>query len=78
MTTSEFLKLTPQQKAEGVFIRGDEQNGLWCRWYSIGQIEVQCHYKNGKRDGEYKRYYPNGQIEKHYIYKDGIKIKDLL
>jgi len=59
MTTLEILKITDEQKQEGIFISGNAENGEYKEWDENGKLYEHCFYKNGKLNGEYKREYIN-------------------
>ena len=54
------------------------QNGKYIEYYKNGQIKVQGHYKEGKRDGEFKAFLRNGKSAGSIFYKDGKIIKSTL
>ena len=53
-------------------------NGKYIEYYKNGQIKVQGHYKNGKREGEFKTFLRNSKNAGSVIYKDGKIIKSTL
>jgi len=53
MTLREYLSLTPEEKFNGVFIRGDENDGEFKRWWDNGQFYEHCFYKDGKKIKDY-------------------------
>ena len=54
------------------------QNGKYIEYYKNGQIKVQGHYKDGKREGEFKTFLRNGKSTGSVFYKDGKIIKSTL
>ena len=54
------------------------QNGKYIEYYKNGQIKVQGHYKDGKREGEFKTFLRNSKSAGSVIYKDGKIIKSTL
>ena len=53
-------------------------NGKYIEYYKNGQIKIQGHTKEGKRDGEFKAFLKNGKSAGSVIYKDGKIIKSTL
>jgi len=53
-------------------------NGKYTEYYKNGQIKIQGHTKEGKRDGEFKTFLKNGKSAGSVIYKDGKIIKSTL
>ncbi|WP_338941678.1 phosphatidylinositol-4-phosphate 5-kinase [Fusobacterium nucleatum] len=53
-------------------------NGKYIEYYKNGQIKIQGHIKEGKRDGEFKAFLKNGKSAGSVIYKDGKIIKSTL
>ena len=53
-------------------------NGKYIEYYKNGQIKIQGHTKEGKRDGEFKVFLKNGKSAGSVIYKDGKIIKSTL
>ena len=53
-------------------------NGKYIEYYKNGQIKIQGHTKEGKRDGEFKTFLKNGKSAGSVIYKDGKIIKSTL
>ncbi|PGH26164.1 phosphatidylinositol-4-phosphate 5-kinase [Fusobacterium animalis] len=54
------------------------QNGKYIEYYKNGQIKVQGHYKNGKREGEFKTFLRNSKNAGSIFYKNGKIIKSTL
>ena len=48
MTTLQYLQLTNEDKCRGVFIRGDEINGEYKRWWSSENMHTHSIYKEEK------------------------------
>lgn len=48
-------------------------DGVFCSYYSNGQIENQSFYINGELNGEVKYFYKNGQLESICNYKSGFR-----
>ena len=53
-------------------------NGKYIEYYKNGQIKIQGHTKEGKRDGEFKTFLKNGKSAGSVIYKDGKILKSTL
>ena len=53
-------------------------NGKYIEYYKNGQIKVQGHYKNGKREGEFKTFLRNSKNAGSVFYKNGKIIKSTL
>lgn len=51
-------------------------NGLYRRWYSTGRLEIECTYKDGKKDGLYRQWTFEGHIWSELNYKNGILIHE--
>jgi len=47
------------------------KEGLYQSWWKNGQIETECHYRNGKLEGTYKAWFENGHLQKECTYLDG-------
>ncbi|KXA26852.1 toxin-antitoxin system YwqK family antitoxin [Fusobacterium nucleatum] len=54
------------------------QNGKYIEYYKNGQIKVQGHYKDGKREGEFKTFLRNSKNAGSVFYKNGKIIKSTL
>ena len=54
------------------------QNGKYIEYYKNGQIKVQGHYKDGKREGEFKTFLRNSKNAGSIFYKNGKIIKSTL
>ena len=53
-------------------------NGKYIEYYKNGQIKIQGHTKEGKRNGEFKAFLKNAKSAGSVIYKDGKIIKSTL
>ena len=53
-------------------------NGKYIEYYKNGQIKVQGHYKDGKREGEFKTFLRNSKNAGSVFYKNGKIIKSTL
>ncbi|WP_338941679.1 toxin-antitoxin system YwqK family antitoxin [Fusobacterium nucleatum] len=53
-------------------------NGKYIEYYKNGQIKVQGHYKDGKREGEFKTFLRNSKNAGSIFYKNGKIIKSTL
>ena len=69
MTLIEFLRLSPGEKENGVWLSGIEGEGEYIQYWSNGHIYKLAHYKDGELHGEYKDWHGNGQIWEHSYYK---------
>ena len=61
-------------KTEYVHYFVDENNlkhGEFKSYHENGNLDIHCHYINGKRHGEYKIYHHNGQLLCHCHYNNG-------
>jgi len=56
-----------------VFKHTDNKHGLFERWYSNGQKELQLNYQNGKVNGLCEKWYENGQKEWQVNCRNGKK-----
>lgn len=50
---------------------GKVENGLFQKWHSNGQKNVEATYVDGKHHGPYQRWYENGQKDVEVTYIDG-------
>ena len=52
-------------------IRYTLTDGRYESWYSDGQLEARCTYKDGNPSGLYESWYSDGQLDARCTYKDG-------
>lgn len=51
------------------------RHGLHKYWYSNGQLNSECNYKDGKKHGLYRSWYEDGELNYEYYYWEGIEYK---
>ena len=78
MTTLKYLQLTKYEKAWGVCIRGDKNNGEFKSWNINGNLYEHCFYKNNELHGEYRCWHKNENLNMHCLFENGKVIKDYL
>jgi len=60
MKTIDILKLTLEKKMNGIFIKGDINDGEWKEWWPNGQLYLHCFIKNHRSEGKVERWHRNG------------------
>ena len=72
MNLIEFLRLTPEEKEQGVWLSGIEGEGEYIEYWENGILSEHCFYKKGNLHGECKWWWEkNGKLKEHSHYKDG-------
>lgn len=54
-------------------MKNNKMNGTFKRWYTSGQLAIQCEFKEGKLDGLYETWYTNGQKQSEEWYKNNLR-----
>ncbi len=49
---------------------GKIPDGIVTQYYESGKVELESHYKDGKREGTGKKYYENGNLQAEMIFRD--------
>ena len=52
---------------------GQVKHGLCKRWWSNGQLEWECNFKDGKERGLYRYWDKDGRLEKESYYWKGVE-----
>lgn len=66
ITNKPLEKYEVVETSDGSFLK----DGYCKKWFSNGQIGIDCNYKLNKKDGSYKTYFTNGQIEINTNYNE--------
>lgn len=60
------------QKKEWLFYTGDKPDSLYISWDPMGNMLLECHYRDSLLHGSYTEYYQNGQVKTSGAYVNGL------
>jgi len=81
MKTIDILKLPLEKKMNGIFIKGDINDGEYKIWWAdkpLSKLYIHCFYKDGALHGHWKRYSHEGKLINHVLYNHGYIINKYL